>query len=162
MKFLIADSFTASFNRLSGQDQKAVKASVFDLQMDPSGNGLQLHRIDASKDPNFWSARVNRDIRLILHKTRDSLLVAYVDHHDDAYAWAERRRIEAHPRTGAVQIVEVRERVEDVAPRPAPIVIPSAASASKLAFARLSEDDLLAIGVPADWVSDVLAASEDE
>ena len=118
MNFLIADTFTASFNRLSGLDQKAVKASVFDLQMDPTGNGLQLHRIDKSKDPNFWSARVNRDIRLIVHKTGESLLVAYVDHHDAAYAWAERRRIEAHPRTGAVQIVEVRERVEDVAPPP--------------------------------------------
>src|SRR5260221_14191735 len=116
MNFLIADTFTSSFNRLSGQDQKAVKASVFDLQMDPSGKGLQMHRVDQCKDPNFWSARVNRDVRLILHKTSDSLLVAYVDHHDDAYAWAQRRRIEAHPRTGAVQIVEVRERVEDVAP----------------------------------------------
>lgn len=93
MNFLIAETFTASFSRLSGVDQKAVKASVFDLQMDPSGNGLQLHRIDNSKDPNFWSARVNRDIRLIVHRTRDSVLVAYVDHHDAAYAWAERRRI---------------------------------------------------------------------
>src|SRR3984893_1251545 len=116
MNFLIADTFTASFNRLSGVDQKAVKASVFDLQMDRSGNGLQLHRIDKSKDPNFWSARVNRDVRLIGHKTAERLLVSYVDHHDDAFAWAERRRIEAHPRTGAIQIVEVRERVEDVAP----------------------------------------------
>ena len=51
MTFLIVDSFTASFNKLAGPDQKAVKASVFDLQMDPSGNGLQLHRIDKSKDP---------------------------------------------------------------------------------------------------------------
>ena len=112
MNFLLADTFTAAFNRLSGQDQKAVKASVFDLQIDPAGNGLQLHRIDKSKDPNFWSVRVNRDVRLIVHKTGGSMLVAYVDHHDAAYAWAERRRIEAHPRTGAVQIVEVRERVE--------------------------------------------------
>ena len=115
MTFLIADTFTASFNRLSVPDQKAVKASVFDLQMDPTGNGLQLHRIDNSKDPHFWWARVNRDVRLIVHKTADSVLVAYVDHHDAAYAWAERRRIEAHPRTGAIQIVEVRERVEEVA-----------------------------------------------
>ena len=69
MNFLIADTFTASFNRLSGLDQKAVKASVFDLQMDRTGKGLQLHRIDKSKDPNFWSARVNRDVRLIVHKT---------------------------------------------------------------------------------------------
>jgi hypothetical protein len=168
MNFLIADTFTASFNRLSGLDQKAVKASVFDLQMDPTGNGLQLHRIDKSKDPNFWSARVSRDIRLIVHKTGESLLVAYVGHHDDSYAWAERRRIEAHPRTGAVQIVEVRERVEEVAPPPTlDFVFPEAAKGKEMAaappalFASLDDDALLSIGVPADWLADVRAASED-
>jgi hypothetical protein len=155
VNFLIAESFTTSFNRLSGQDQKAVKASVFDLQMDPTGNGLQLHRIDKSKDRNFWSARVNRDVRLIIHKTRESLLVAYVGHHDDAYAWAERRRIEAHPRTGAIQIVEVRELTE--APVPA---APQATPAPAL-FARLDDNALLSIGVPADWLADVRAATED-
>ncbi len=168
MNFLIADTFTASFNRLSGIDQKAVKASVFDLQMDPSGNGLQLHRIDKSKDPNFWSARVNRDIRLIVHKTGQSLLVAYVGHHDDAYAWAERRRIEAHPRTGAIQIVEVRERVEEVAPPPtfdfvflAPGTGKGATPAQPGLFTSLDDDALLSIGVPADWLADVRMASED-
>lgn len=163
MNFLIADTFTASFNRLAGPDQKAVKASVFDLQMDAGGNGLQLHRIDKSKDANFWSARVNRDIRLIVHKTGDSLLVAYVGHHDDAYAWAERRRIEAHPRTGAVQIVEVRERVEEVAPQASfDFAAPAATATSALAlFAGLDDDALLSVGVPADWLADVRAAGED-
>ena len=168
MNFLIADTFTASFNRLSGLDQKAVKASVFDLQMDPTGNGLQLHRVDNSKDSNFWSARVNRDIRLIVHKTGDSLLVAYVGHHDDAYAWAARRRIEAHPRTGAVQIVEVRERVEEVAP-PATFDFVFAELANSKAkpaaapalFSSLDDDALLSIGVPGDWLADVRAATED-
>jgi len=155
VNFLIAETFTASFNRLSGLDQKAVKASIFDLQMDPSGNGLQLHRIDKSKDQNFWSARVNRDVRLIVHKTGESLLVAYVGHHDDAYGWAERRRIEAHPRTGAIQIVEVRELVEEAAParpkeKPAPAL-----------FAKLDDNALLSIGVPADWLADVRIASEE-
>ncbi|TWB23459.1 AAA domain-containing protein [Nitrospirillum amazonense] len=169
MNFLIAETFTTSFNRLSGLDQKAVKASVFDLQMDPAGNGLQLHRIDRSKDPNFWSARVNRDIRLIVHKTGDSLLVAYVGHHDDAYAWAERRRIEAHPRTGVVQIVEVRERVEEMAPPPAfDVVVPGPmptkgadAPSPPALFSALSEDALLSIGVPPDWLADVRAATEE-
>jgi len=166
MNFLIADTFTASFNRLSGLDQKAVKATVFDLQMDPSGNGLQLHRIGNSKDPNFWSARVNRDIRLIVHKTGDSVLVAYVDHHDPAYAWAERRRIEAHPRTGAIQIVEVRERVEDVAPPPMfDFVFPElaggrSAAPSPLLFSSLGDEALLSAGVPADWLADIRAADE--
>ncbi|MEJ7776852.1 MAG: UvrD-helicase domain-containing protein [Sphingomicrobium sp.] len=166
MNFHIADTFTSSFNRLSGQDQKAVKASVFDLQMDPSGNGLQLHRIDKSKDQNFWSARVNRDVRLVVHKTRDSTLVAYVDHHDDAYAWAERRRIEAHPTTGAVQIVEVRELVEEIArPGAFDFVLPEAAPVPSAndppIFAGLDDDALLSIGVPADWIADVRAATED-
>jgi hypothetical protein len=165
VNFLIADTFTSSFSRLSGQDQKAVKASVFDLQMDPTGNGLQLHRIDKSKDPNFWSVRVNRDVRLIVHKTGESMLVAYVDHHDDAYKWAERRRIEAHPRTGAVQIVEVRERVEEVAPPERfDFVIPQAPVAGRTQpqlFGSLNDDALLSVGVPADWLADVRAATED-
>lgn len=165
MNFLIADTFTASFNRLSGVDQKAVKASVFDLQMDRTGNGLQLHRIDKSKDPNFWSARVSRDIRLIVHKTSESLLVAYVDHHDAAYAWAERRRIEAHPRTGAIQIVEVREQVAEVAP-PATFdfVFPEPAKNDAIKsplFSSLDDNALLSVGVPVDWLADVRTADED-
>ncbi|BBK44481.1 DNA helicase [Allostella vacuolata] len=168
MHFLIADTFTAAFGRLSGVDQKAVKASVFDLQMDPAGNGLQLHRIERSRDPHFWSARVNRDVRLIVHRTEASLLVAYVDRHDDAYAWAERRRIEAHPRTGAIQIVEVRERVEEMAPPAAlDLVAPQPARAglaeapAPFLFAGLDDDRLLSVGVPADWMADIRAADED-
>src|SRR5262249_16837465 len=34
------------------------------------------------------------------------LLLAYVDHHDAAYKWAERRKIERHPTTGAMQLVD--------------------------------------------------------
>jgi len=111
MDFRIADTFTDALARLPAQEQKAVKLSVMDLQLHPGAPGLQLHRIDKSRDEHFWSARVSRDLRLILHRTDAAVLVAYVDHHASAYAWAERRRIEAHPTTGVVQIVEVRERV---------------------------------------------------
>lgn len=115
MEFRIADSFTASLARLTTAEQKAVKTTAFDLQMNASAPGLSFHRLDRAKDPNFWSVRVNDDIRLIVHRAGASLLLAYVDHHDKAYRWAERRRIERHPTTGAMQMVEVRERVEEVA-----------------------------------------------
>ena len=128
-----------------------------------------MHRIDKSKDPNFSSARVNRDIRLIVHKTGESLLVAYVGHYDNAYAWAERHRIEVHPCKGAVQIVEVRKRVEEVAsPATLDFVFPEPAKGEEKAaaqpalFAALDHDALLSIGVPADWLADVRAASEDD
>jgi hypothetical protein len=59
--------------------------------------------------------RVNWDIRLIVHRTQESLLLCYVDHHDDAYAWAERRKLETHPATGAAQLVKIRETVKEAA-----------------------------------------------
>jgi mRNA-degrading endonuclease RelE of RelBE toxin-antitoxin system len=161
MKFCIADSFQSALRRLSAQEQKTVKETVFDLQMDPAAPGLQFHRIDKSKDPNFWSMRVNRDIRLVIHKTKDSFLICYVDHHDDAYAWAERRRIETHPKTGAAQIVEVRERVQEiVVHRPVAVPAPAPATSAPL-FADTSEEELLGYGVPVDWLSDVRAATEE-
>ncbi len=169
MNFLLADTFQAALVKLNNEEQKAVKLTVFDLQQDPSSPGLKFHRIDKSKDPNFWSLRVNRDIRLIVHKTKSSFLVAYVDHHDDAYKWAERRRIDTHPRTGAAQIVEVRERVEEITiPKyveaEAPTVAVAAEAPAKFhppLFLKLSDDDLLGVGVPEDWLEDVRNASED-
>lgn len=164
MNLLLADTFTAALAKLPAHEAKAVKTTVFDLQLDPTGKGLSFHRIERSKDPNFWSVRVNRDLRLIVHKSGDSMLVASVGHHDSAYAWAERRRIEAHPRTGAMQIVEVRERVEEVEPAPAfnfEPTIEAPANEEQPLFARLDEEQLLSVGVPADWVDDVRAAGED-
>src|ERR1041385_5107996 len=114
LQFRIADTFTDSLARLTGDEQKAVKTTAFDLQMNPSAPGLNLHKLDKAKDKRFWSVRVSADIRLIVHRTDASLLLCYVDHHDRAYAWAERRKIEVHPKTGAAQIVEVRETVKEV------------------------------------------------
>jgi mRNA-degrading endonuclease RelE of RelBE toxin-antitoxin system len=113
MHFRIADTFTASLARLTSEEQKAVKVTVFDLQADPSSPGMQFHKIEKSRDKNFWSVRVSRDLRIIVHRSHDSLLLCYVGHHDQAYAWAGRRRLEVHPRTGAAQFVEIRERVEE-------------------------------------------------
>lgn len=164
MRFCIADSFQSALSRLSAQEQKAVKETVFDLQMNPAAPGLQFHRIDKSKDPNFWSMRVSRDIRLIVHKTKDSFLICYVDHHDDAYAWAERRRIETHPTTGAAQIVEVRERVQEIIIRkPVEVAEPvrKVRPIQQPLFPGITDEELLSYGVPMDWIDDAKAATED-
>src|SRR5271170_1770049 len=125
MEFCIADTFTVSLARLNGAEQKAVKTTAFDLQLDASSPGLRFHRLDRPRDRNFWSVRVSDDIRLIVHRTPASLLLCYVGHHDPAYAWAERRRIERHPTTGAAHLVELPERME-----PAAVPTPSAAPAA--------------------------------
>jgi hypothetical protein len=159
--FLIADTFTDSLARLTGDEQKAAKTTAFDLQMDPSAPGLSFHKLDKAKDKRFWSVRVNADIRLIVHKTDASLLLCYVDHHDRAYAWAERRKLETHPTTGAAQIIELRESVREIV---VPTYVQAAAAPKPVTrpLAGQSDDVLLGYGVPAEWLKEVRDADEDD
>ncbi|MGH7493672.1 MAG: 3'-5' exonuclease [bacterium] len=157
MEFRIADTFTDSLAKLSNEEQKAVKTTAFDLQLNPANPGMQFHKLDNAKDTRFWSIRVSSDIRLIVHKTQTSLLLCYVDHHDNAYRWAERRKLETHPNTGAAQLVEIRETVREIA-------IPKYVEVEKpkpLLFAKTSDEELLGYGVPAEWLKDVRHANED-
>ena len=158
MQFRIADTFTNSLARLTGEEQRAAKTTAFDLQMDPAGNGKSFHKLDRARDPNFWSVRVNRDIRLIVHRAEGSLLLCYVDHHDDAYDWAERRKLEVHPTTGAAQLVEIRERVEEI---PVPVYVEAAPPPAQPALTGFTAEQLLAYGVPEEWLADVMQADED-
>jgi len=170
VEFRIADTFTASLARLTGDEQKAVKTTAFDLQMDPANPGMHFHRLDKGKDKRFWSVRVSGDIRLIVHRTAESLLLCYVDHHDKAYAWAERRKLETHPTTGAAQFVEIRERVQEVAVPVFAVAEPAAppygaasgtTRATQPLFAGTADSELLAYGVPPEWLADARMATED-
>lgn len=159
MNFRISITFTDSLTRLTAEEQKAVKTTAFDLQMNPANPGMSFHKLGQAKDPNFWSVRVNNDIRLIVHKSASSLLLCYVDHHEQAYRWAERRKLETHPTTGAAQFVEIRERIEEIR---IPIYVPGHTTPpKKLVLSHLTHEDLLGYGVPAEWVEDVHAADED-
>ncbi len=160
MDFRIADTFTDSLGKLTGKEQTAAKTTAFDLQMNPANPGMRFHRLDKTKDPNFWSVRVSSDIRLIIHKTEAGLLLCYVDRHDDAYRWAERRKIERHPRTGAAQLVEIREMVREIIV-PVYVEEEQPVPPKPLLFTHVPDDDLLGYGVPAEWLDDVRQATED-
>jgi mRNA-degrading endonuclease RelE of RelBE toxin-antitoxin system len=160
MEFRIADTFTTSLAKLTGDEQKAAKTTAFDLQINPDTPGHSFHKLDKAKDKNFWSVRVGRDIRIIVHKTKKSLLLCYVDHHDKAYDWAERRKIETHPTTGAAQLVEIRETVQEIN-LPVYVEASNTLPAKPALLARISDDELLSYGVPAEWLADVRNATED-
>ena len=160
MDFRIADTFTDSLARLTGDEQKSVKTTAFDLQLNPANPGMQLHKLDKAKDKNFWSARVGSDIRLIVHKTAGSLLLCFAGHHDQAYDWAERRKLETHPTTGAAQWVEIRETVKEII---VPVYVPTEQPAppKPQLFAGQTDELLLGYGVPPEWLNDVRQATED-
>jgi superfamily I DNA/RNA helicase len=152
MEFRIADTFVDSLARLTGEEQKAAKTTAFDLQLNPANPGFRFHRLDKARDRNFWSIRISGDLRLIVHRTAASLLLCYVHHHDQAYQWAERRMLETHPKTGAAQLVEVRETVQE-------IVVPKYVKPAPLA--SVPDSELLSCGVPPEWIPEVRKADED-
>ncbi len=168
MDFRISDTFTDSLAKLTGEEQKSVKTTAFDLQLNPAHPSMSFHKIEKSKDKNFWSVRAGSDIRLIVHKTAASLLLCYVDHHDKAYSWAERRKLETHPKTGAAQWVEIRERIEELASNRQRNKVDTATTTlitrkepKPALFAQYLDDELLGYGVPSDWLTDVRAVDED-
>ena len=88
------------------------------------------------------------------------MTLCYVGHHDEAYKWAERRKLETHPTTGAAQLVELREIVQE-------ITVPVYAEAETQAlpkaqlFSHVPDAQLLGYGVPEEWLDDVRVANED-
>lgn len=58
MEFRIADTFTDSLARLTGDEQKAVKTTAFDLLLDPANPAMSFHKLAKAKDKRFWSVRV--------------------------------------------------------------------------------------------------------
>ena len=168
MNFLIADTFTDSLAKLTGEEQKAVKTTAFDLQLNPASPGMSFHKLDRAKDKNFWSVRVSSDLRLIVHRSDASLLLCYVDHHDKAYEWAERRKLETHPTTGAAQLIEIRETLKEVivpvyvqGEPPRETSTAKRAPPAKLLFQGVPDEELLSYGVPPEWMTDVRHATDE-
>ena len=155
MNFYLARSFTRALDSLDKQSAALAKRAALDFQIDPSQPGFKFHRIQNARDRNMWSFRINRDLRAIVHHEDEAFILCYVDHHDEAYAWAERHKIEQHPTTGQTQIVEVVERTEVVTRtvyEDQTVVLPPLADTPPAL--------LLTIGVPTEWVDWVRTASE--
>jgi hypothetical protein len=173
MALLWSSTFTDALGRLTQSEAGASTLAALRLADAEAGKGLSLHRVDSA--PGFWTVRVNRDIRIVLHKQGEQTLLAWVGHHDEAYRWAERRRLVPHERTGAMQFVRVLDDEPDVMVRymhegPASLVMTAKAHAEEMLypedlraekivcdgpFTQLTDDQLLDVGVPRDWLEPV-------
>ncbi len=163
MKFSIANTFVDSLERLSNNEKNVTKRKVFDLQVNPANPGMQSHRVANGLDRNFWSMRVNDDIRIIVHKIGMEMMACYVDHHDAAYRWAKRRKMVTTPHPCVTKIVEIREKVEENSVPPKiesqEINSPEILSENRL-FKNVLDETLLSYGVPEKLLDRIRKANE--
>ncbi len=151
MGLFIAKSFTESLTRLQAAERESAVEAAEMYQANPAHPGLRKHRLDRCRDPGFWSLRSTRDIRLILHDSEHGTLFCYADHHDQAYAWAQKRKFAANPTTGAMQMVVLRELVKsEMRARPTPV-----RDQRRPLFANLPRTEFAWLGIPDQWVNDV-------
>ena len=173
-KVALSQDFLFQLAKLpSNVHSKVLKWAVL-FQTDPKSPGINYEKIHASRDPNLKSVRIDQDWHGIVFKPEsgDVYVLLYVDHHDAAYKWAERRKLAINPVTGAMQVVVVEEVIEKAAE--AAVAIPAATfepvqgvgSALQIAepqYAKLTDRELMSLGVPEDWLARVrLLKSENE
>lgn len=109
MQISISTELLKSLSKLSKTEQKRTHNTIMAIARNDERSGLRLHKIQHPSAAIF-SYSVNRDIRIIVHRKENHTTLLYVDHHDDAYAWVERRKFVS---TGSeLRIVVPYEEVE--------------------------------------------------
>lgn len=156
MNFILAKTFTDSLAKLDKPAQSLVKGAVFDFEQNPDLPGFQFHRVTRARDANMWTARVNDDLRMVIHHKGDRMVFCWVDRHDAAYTWAETRKIVENEATGSAQIVEIKEVVQEVTRTVIKEVVRKPAL-----FKTHEASYLLALGVPPEWLEGVRHVDED-
>jgi len=138
LKVAISSDFLTTFARLPRQIQGKVTEFVNKFRNDPASPGINYEKLSGGIDKKIYSVRIDDTYRGIVVRQPDTgvYLLLWVDHHDEAYQWAANKRCEVNPKTGAIQVFDVQNIVEEVASS-----VPSL-------FAKASDDDLLKLGVP--------------
>ncbi len=157
-KVALSQDFLLNLARLPATVQGKVLKWAIRFQTDPTASGFNYEKIRAARDPHLRSVRIDGDWRGIVFvpPRSDLYILLYVDHHDEAYRWAENRKLTINPVTGAMQVV----LVEEVSAPPEPVAPAARRSQPETVerqslFADLSDTDLLSLGTPADLLARV-------
>jgi superfamily I DNA/RNA helicase len=157
-KVALSQDFLLNLSKLPpGVQSKVMKWAIL-FQSNPKSTSINYENIHAASDTNMKSVRIDGDWRGIVFKPDrgDVYVLLHVNKHDEAYRWAERRKLIINPVTGAMQMIQVEEAAVVAEPVVAPqakaseVPVPSAADQSKPYAQGVSDHDLMALGVPPD------------
>ncbi|MBT9136282.1 MAG: putative ATP-dependent DNA helicase YjcD [Firmicutes bacterium] len=158
-KIAISQDFVLGLGRLPLAVQGRVNKWMMKFQQDPTSPGINYETIKAARDPNLRSVRIDQDWRGIVFKPDkgDVYILLHVDKHDDAYRWAERRKLAVNPITGALQVLclETVNSAETAAPSVSSSPALTSEEAPSLAplFKDISDEELIQLGTPQEMIA---------
>ena len=143
-KVAISADFLNAFAALPRQIQGKVTEFMNKFRNDPTSPGINYEKLNACQDKKICSVRIDDTYRGIVVRQPETgvYLLLWVDHHDEAYAWAKNKKCEVNPKTGAIQIYDMIVT---------PQVIPAAQGL--MLFSEVSDKDLIELGLPEDMLS---------
>lgn len=142
IKVAIASDFFTSFAKVPRKQQTKIIDFINKFRSNPELPGINYEKIVRAKDQNMRSVRIDKAYRGIVLKPESGnvYVLLWVDHHDDAYKWAENKNCQIHPETGSLQVIEVERDVETISGAEPPD--------EKGLFHEIRDKHLLKLGVP--------------
>ncbi len=161
VKVAISADFLVAYSGIPRRAQKKLREFTRKFLADPTQSSINYERIAGMKDPKVRTVRIGLDYRaIVLHPPKgDVYICVWVDHHDEAMAWAKNKRFEVNPSVGSFQVFEVEESAA-----------PPADPAEATGDGPLGEERLLAgrtvaelrtVGVPEALLPSVCALTEE-
>lgn len=168
-KVALSQDFLLQLSKLPSTVHSKVMKWAIQFQSDPTSPGINYENINGARDSNLKSVRLDRDWRGIVFKpsSGDVYVLLYVDHHDDAYRWAENRKLSINPVTGAMQMVVVESVAAMESPPAPPTPVARAIQEQKAhaqvpLFGGLEDRELLSLGVPEEMLPEVRILSSEQ
>lgn len=84
-----SDTYIDAFSKLDKKTQKKSLETIRLMQRSLRSDSLKIEKLNTKLD--FKSVRITQDFRAIFTQSGNTVLLVYIDHHDNAYQWAHRR-----------------------------------------------------------------------
>lgn len=166
-KVALSSEFLAQLSKLPSSIHTKVLKWAIGFQTNPTSSGTNYENIKGARDPNLKSVRVDGDWRGIVFKpsSGDVYVLLYVGPHDEAYRWAENRKLAINPVTGAMQLVTFEHVAEQLPGEtrldPAKVSPTHAVPPAQPLFVTFDDRELMSLGVPQELLGDVRAITSD-
>ena len=138
-----ADFFT-SFAALPKNIQTKVSGFITKFKLNPQGPGINYEKIKDAADKKICSVRIDDTYRGIVVRQEGTgiYLLLWIDHHDEAYAWARSKKCKVNKETGNIQVFDVQNLENKTTGQNN---VPGI-------FSCYSKSDLLKLGVPEEQI----------